>query len=132
VIDFVRWLQTPVNLATYANHEGTIPAKTSAFPFTTVMDNPEIANWAKWGKSHAWNCSYPLAHPAGGIWEMMGVHLTAMLNDEISPQEAVDRIVAEADQILADWVGDNPDLVEKWATPIEGWPECYLSTVGGN
>ena len=132
VVDFVRWLQSPVNLAAYANHEGSTPAKTAAFPFTTSMKNPEILHWAEWGKTHAWNCSHPIGHPSGGIWEMMGVHLSAMLNDEISPQEASDRITADADQIVADWVKDNPELAEEWAKPIEGWPECYLSTVGGN
>jgi ABC-type glycerol-3-phosphate transport system substrate-binding protein len=132
VVDFVRWLQTPVNLAAYANFEGSTPAKAAAFPFTTSMKNPEILHWAEWGKSHAWKCSHPIGHPAGGIWDMMGVHLTAMLNDEISPKEASDRITADADQILADWVKDNPEQAEEWATPIEGWPECYLSTVGGN
>jgi len=130
VIKFVRWLTSPVNLAVYANHEGTIPAKTSAFPYSTQMKNPELAQWAEWGRSHAWVQSWPLGHPFPGGFDAMNATLIRMLNDEISPKEAVAQITTDAERIIATWVQENPDKAKEWETPPEGWPENYLTTVG--
>ena len=50
VVELVRWLTSPVNLAMFANWEGTIPAKSSAFPFATQIKEPEIKWWSEYAQ----------------------------------------------------------------------------------
>ena len=128
VVDFTRWLTSAENLAIYANWEGTIPAKDSAFPMTTQLDNPEITRWAAWGSAHAWVQSWPLGHPAN-VWGAVLAPLTALANNEITPEEAVAQQISDVDEILANWVMENPGLAEQWATPPAGWPDNYLTTL---
>ena len=128
VVDFTRWLTSAENLAIYANWEGTIPAKDSAYPMTTQLNNPEIMRWAAWGSAHAWVQSWPLGHPAN-VWDAVRAPLTALANNEITAEEAVAQQIADVDEILANWVMENPGLAEQWATPPAGWPDNYLTTL---
>ena len=127
VVEFVRWLTTPINLATFANWEGTIPAKTSAFPYSTQLKEPEIQWWASWGRSHA-SYTFPYGHPAVGPVDSDALTpgLIAVLNGQTKPEQAVADWTKKAEQILADWVAKNPKQAEEWAKPPAGWPDSYM------
>jgi hypothetical protein len=129
VVDFVRWLTSPTNLAIYANWEGTIPAKESAYPEATQLSNPEIVHWAEWGSTHAWVQSWPIGHPVN-VFSTLGAAMTSLANNELTPAEAVAQVIADVEEMLANWVAENPDLAEEWATPPPGWPDNYLTTLG--
>ena len=127
VVEFVRWLTSPINLATFANWEGTIPAKTSAFPYSTQLKEPEIQWWAGWARAHA--CyTFPYGHPALGpiASDALTPGLIAVLNGQIKPEQAVADWTKKADQIMADWVAKNPKQAEEWAKPPAGWPDSYM------
>ena len=130
VVDFVRFLTSPINLATFANWEGTIPAKTSAYPYATQLSDPQIAWWVEYAKSHSIK-TYPFGHPAfGPVWtDAMNAAYTDVLNDAKTPDQAVAEWTPAAAGILEKWVADNPDLAKEWATPPEGYPE-YMFTPG--
>ena len=86
VVDFVRFLTSPINLATFANWEGTIPAKTSAYPYATQLSDPQIAWWVDYAKAHSIK-TYPFGHPAfGPVWtDAMNAVYTDVLNDAKTP-----------------------------------------------
>lgn len=130
VVDFVRFLTSPINLATFANWEGTIPAKTSAYPYATQLSDPQIAWWVDYAKAHSIR-TYPFGHPAfGPVWtDAMNAVYTDVLNDAKTPDQAVAEWTPAATTILDKWVADNPDLAKEWATPPEGYPE-YMFTPG--
>ena len=113
-MDFVRWLTSPSNLAIYANWEGTIPAKESAYPEATQLSNPEIVHWAEWGSTHAWVQSWPIGHPVN-VFSTLGAAMTSLANNELTPAEAVAQVIADVEEMLANWVAENPDLAEAWA-----------------
>jgi multiple sugar transport system substrate-binding protein len=128
VVDLLRYLTSPVNLATFANWEGTIPAKNSAFPYATQLKDAQVAWWASWAKAHA-VYAFPYGHPAyGPIWsDAMQPAFTSLLNDEKTAQQAVDEWTAAANPIMDKWVKDNPDLAKEWATAPTGWPGVYMT-----
>lgn len=131
VIDFVRYLTSPINLATFANWEGTIPAKTSAFPYSTQINEPQIKWWAGWASAHA-VAAFPYGHPAYGqvASDAMGPGLTDVLNDAKTPEQAVADWTPASQAIIDKWAKDNPGQAAQWATPPAGWPESYMTPLG--
>ena len=65
VAEFVRYLTSPVNLAVFANWEGTIPAKNSAYPYATQLSNPSncVVGPVRQGTL---DCDVPIRPP--GLW----------------------------------------------------------------
>lgn len=126
VIDFVKFLTSPENLAAFANWEGTIPAKASALPMTTALESDQISWWADHAADKA-VFTFPYGHPAYAQVgsDAIDPNLTALLNNEKSPQQFVDDMTAAAGPILSDWVGQNADAATAWATAPEGWPSIY-------
>lgn len=133
VIDFVRYLTTPENLAAFANWEGTIPAKASAAEFSTMLSEPQIAWWADHARQHA-VYTFPYGHPgyAQISSDVLNPQLTALLNDETTPEQFDTDVTAAAEPILASWVAANPDAAAEWATAPEGWPGIYLKPLAAN
>ena len=128
VIDFVRFITSPINLATFANWEGTIPAKTSAFPYSTQINEPQIKWWASWAQAHA-VATFPYGHPAYGqiSTDALVPGLTAVLNNEKTADAAVAEWTTAAQAILDKWVKDNPKVAPEWATAPAGWPQSYMT-----
>lgn len=128
VIDFVKYLTTPENLAAFANWEGTIPGKASAAEFSTMLEEDQIAWWADHARQHA-VFTFPYGHPAYAQVgsDAIDPNLTALLNDEKSPQQFVDDMTAAATPILEQWVAANADAAAEWATAPDGWPGIYLT-----
>jgi multiple sugar transport system substrate-binding protein len=128
VIDFVRFLTSPINLAAFANWEGTIPARTSAFPYSTQIKEPQISYWAEWAKKHA-VATFPYGHPAYGQidTDALTPGITAVLNGEKTPEQAVADWTPAAQAILDKWVKDNPDAAKEWATAPAGYPASFMT-----
>jgi len=130
VLDFVRYVTEPENLAAFTNWEGTIPARASAAPFSTMLDEPEIAWWADFARAHA-VYTYPFGHPAYAQISSDAVqpNLAALLNNEKTPEQFVTDTADAAAPILEAWVAANPDEAANWTTPPAGWPEVYMTPV---
>jgi multiple sugar transport system substrate-binding protein len=133
VAEFVRYLTSPVNLATFANWEGTIPAKTSAFPYSTQIKEPEIQWWSEFARAHAVD-TFPYGHPALGQVDSDAIApgLIEVMNDQKTAEQAVADWTVKADKILADWVAQNPKLAEEWAKAPAGWPDSYMKPLAGS
>ena len=133
VIEFTRFLTSPINLAAFANWEGTIPAKTSAFGYSTQIKEPQIAWWADWATKHA-VVTFPYGHPAYGAVDADGItpNLTALLNDEKTAEQAVADWTTAATAALEKWVAENPEAAKEWASPPPGYPENFMTPIAGN
>jgi hypothetical protein len=130
VVDLLRFLTSPINLAVFSNWEGTIPGKNSAYPYSTQLADPQIAWWVPYAKAHS-IATFPYGHDAfGPVWgDAMNAPFTAILNDEKTPQQAVDEWTTASNGIMEKWVADNPDLAKKWETPPAGWPDSMFKPI---
>lgn len=126
-MEFARFLSESGNMKEFTDFRRGVPARISLLGDAAALADPRVRPVYEWKIPRA-TCTFPMGHPLAIDFRLniSNKWFVDVVRGSATPEEAVAAMAEEVQENLDEWVTENPELAEIWATPWRAdWPECY-------